>query len=1009
MASSQTTSFTQKKKETIIDGRLFVKSVVMKRIENEHDDSAVMALVVSCIKQTGLFNLGRQHLELYDESLVEEFYQEASVCFRSEKKGGGVAEIFASIRGVEIRINRHLLEDLFSLPSSGLKFDSADKKVHPSCHKTIFVLPFVYLHNFCCRVVENRTGGFEMCTNLRFRMMVAIMFGEPVNWCQVILKRLQEEVSKPLSQKKSFGLLLTNIFSCLDVLFAINSKKIGPGKFIGGSKPTTFNKDIIPADRPSLLEFPQSESLRVVTKQSKAVSSRKRKHSLSDTAQVEETPEVAQPTAPNLQGATPTEEVVTAISGSRANGGYDGRSTTFQSSRNSESTAFPESVIPSPVRASTPVQDPSPHSEPTPVRDPSPLREPTPVRIPTSEQAPIPVTDSSPTEKPIPVRSPSPTQLINGTLLSVQVEQAFERFVQWKSYRVDVYDTLYHWEDWEEEEKFVLEITGTTDISLLIRWENSFCHELITNFYIAQAEARIKGKAHFIDRAPSSPSTDSDDDDDAFQAGLRMSREEAQESELKSSQVSKGQGTSKDRSSPTPQQEAVNEQMIQEDLVFPVQPEEVHQAEIVIPDESRAIPQEDSVPLQDQAEAERQQEDSVLPVPSSTEPQVSKVSAPHDEALQHPTAKPTADAPASPSSQHMVEIPEDRLIYPTPYAALLMLTGPEEPVIRQESPRSALRTERLEALGHHTVFIQDAVNALHKVGKALDKLNLSAAEEIGGVTSDLYNIANALQVLPQLIKVARSNIQQQKKEIMEKEQAKYTSFAARSAIALKASGTKLTEHDKNLDDLSLSLQTLADKFNRIKGKQDEALDLVQSINSHVSEINARNGEEESREAARRWRLQKEAEIDAAFQESITAAIKRLGASHQGYRVFGHRPEHHDPNVPWKQLVRPPPQINLPTDRQPSPGDITQWNKTQLMRYFVKLIKESTIFDRCKTLAKAAEEFTARLEKGIYPCSLPCSLNIGKAIGSPTEKTGFFLSTSRTKEWPFIKTEAKTLS
>ncbi|KAL6582844.1 hypothetical protein OROMI_004922 [Orobanche minor] len=283
----------------------------MNRIQKEHDDSAAMALVVSRIKQTGLFNLGRQHSELYDESLVEEFYQEASVCFRSENKGGGVARIFASIRGVEIRINRQLLEDLFSLPSFSLKLeelesfgsedllssfwcvfigDSADKKVHPSCHKKRFVLPFVYLHDFCCRVVENRTGAFEMCTNLRFRMMVSIMFGEPVNWCQVILKRLQEEVSKPLSQKKSFGLLLTNIFSCLDVPFAINSKKIGPGKFIGGSKPTTFNKDVIPADRPSILELPQSESLRDVTKKSKAVSLKKRKHSLSDT--------VPQPAAP---------------------------------------------------------------------------------------------------------------------------------------------------------------------------------------------------------------------------------------------------------------------------------------------------------------------------------------------------------------------------------------------------------------------------------------------------------------------------------------------------------------------------------------------------------------------------------------------------------------------------------------------------------------------------------------------------------------------------------------
>ncbi|KAL6588030.1 hypothetical protein OROMI_001008 [Orobanche minor] len=596
-------------------------------------------------------------------------------------------------------------------------------------------------------------------------------------------------------------------------------------------------------------------------------------------AQVEKSAEVAQPTATNLQGATPAED----------------------------------SANQSPVRVSTPAQDPSPHREPTSVRDPSSIREPTPVRIPTSEQASIPVTDSSPTVKLIPVRSPSPTQLINDTLLSVQVEQAFERFVHWKSYRVAAYDTLYHWQEWEEEEKFVLEVTDTTDISLLIRWDNNFCQELITKYYIAQVEARIKGKAQSVDHAPSSPSSDSDEDDDALQAGLRMSREEAHESEIKTSLVSQGQGTSQDQSSPTPEQEAASVMQQEENvLVQPVQ------AEIVAPDESRAIPQEESVPLPDQAEAERQQEDSVPPVPSSSESQIPEASVPRDESPQHPAAEPTIDAPASPSSQHMVEVPEDRLIIPTHRAALLMLTGPEETVIRQESPRSVLRTERLEALGHQTVFIQDAVSALHKVGKALDKLNLSAAEEIGGVTSDLYNIANALQVLPQLIEVALSNIQQKIKEIMEAEQAKFTSFAARSAIAMKASGTKLTQHDKNLDDLSLSLKTLVDKFNNIKGKQDDVLDLVQSINSHVSDINARKGEEESQEAARRWRLKKEAELDAAFEESISAAINRLGAPQQRYKVFGSRPEFADPNVPWKDLISPPAQVNLPTDRQPSP-------------------------------------------------------------------------------------------
>ncbi|KAL6564979.1 hypothetical protein OROMI_016429 [Orobanche minor] len=237
---------------------------------------------------------------------------------------------------------------------------------------------------------------------------------------------------------------------------------------------------------------------------------------------------------------------------------------------------------------------------------------------------------------------------------------------------------------------------------------------------------------------------------------------------------------------------------------------------------------------------------------------------------------------------------------------------------------------------------------------------------IKGVTLHLFNIANALQVLLQLLKVALANIRQQKKDILEKEQAKYSTFSARTAIALKASGTKLTGHDKNLDDLSLSLQSLADKFNKIKGKQDDVMDLVHSINSHVSEINARMGEEESREAARHWRLQKEAEINAAFDDSIVAAINRLGILQQGYRVSGSRPEFFDPNVPWKQHVCASPVINLPTDRQPSPEDIKQWKKNELMRYFVKLIRESTIFNQCKTLSKAANEFTARLEKGNLP-------------------------------------------
>ncbi|KAL6582445.1 hypothetical protein OROMI_006459 [Orobanche minor] len=145
-----------------------------------------------------------------------------------------------------------------------------------------------------------------------------------------------------------------------------------------------------------------------------------------------------------------------------------------------------------------------------------------------------------------------------------------------------------------------------------------------------------------------------------------------------------------------------------------------------------------------------------------------------------------------------------------------------------------------------------------------------------------------------------------------------------------------------MDDLSLSLQTLADKFNKIKGKQDDVLDLVQRINSHVSQINARKGEEESREAASRWRLQKEAEIDAALEDSIAAAINRLGILHQGYRVSGSRPEFHDPSVPWKQHVCPPAPINLPNDRQPLSNSSGNLPSLIGVRLYRKLLMSSQL-------------------------------------------------------------------
>ncbi|KAL6557995.1 hypothetical protein OROMI_018345 [Orobanche minor] len=285
MASSQTSSHSQKR-DQIIDGRLFSRSTVMDRIRTEVEDDESMERIIAKIEEQGLYRLGRSHTETYDELIVEQFYRDAIVKALSRKHGGAVISISASVQGISICINQELLESMFGLPSDGLTMEelksfgsdelliaywglftgkSSNRNVHPSCPKKKFCLPFIFLHDFCCRIIENRTGAFDTCTNLRFRM-IAILYGEKVNWSQIVLKRLSEEVLKPQSQKKSFGLLLINILTRSGIRQCKFAKKIGTGKYIGGFKPSAYHQVGPTANRPFLNLMPSAKNSRGVSK-----------------------------------------------------------------------------------------------------------------------------------------------------------------------------------------------------------------------------------------------------------------------------------------------------------------------------------------------------------------------------------------------------------------------------------------------------------------------------------------------------------------------------------------------------------------------------------------------------------------------------------------------------------------------------------------------------------------------------------------------------------------------
>ncbi|KAL6557899.1 hypothetical protein OROMI_018249 [Orobanche minor] len=526
MASSQTSSHSQKR-DQIIDGRLFSRFTVMDRIISEAEDDDNMEKIISKIEEQGLYRLGRSHPELYDELIVEEFYRVASVKTHSRKHGGGIISISASIQDISICINQDLLVSMFGLPTDGLTMEElesfgsdelltafrglftgkrSNKDVHPSCPKKKFCLPFVFLHDFCCRIIENRTGAFDTCTNLRFRMMIAILYGEKVKWSQIVLKRLSEEVSKPHSQKKSFGLLLNNILTRSGVRQSKSAKKIGTGKLIGGFKPSAYHQAGPSANRPFLNQMPSAKNPRGVSSKTSVAedeSSRKRKRSGSDSKSplvekkkhkkasksklrgtvtdpviIKDVP-AAQPADHQTEGETPAVESTTSQSilpEPTASNDH-----IFAGLENlSDSTAHIESFVSSPVRVPIPEQDPTLHRVPSPSRDPTPDRVPTPVKDSSPIQDPSPVDDPIPIENSIPVRSPSPA----AQSIIQKVDQAFARFIKWKSYRTAPYDVLINWKDLKEEEEFILKVTDSKEILWLFKMDNEDCKELIYSHYL---------------------------------------------------------------------------------------------------------------------------------------------------------------------------------------------------------------------------------------------------------------------------------------------------------------------------------------------------------------------------------------------------------------------------------------------------------------------------------------------------------------------------------------------
>ncbi|KAL6560097.1 hypothetical protein OROHE_006335 [Orobanche hederae] len=204
-------------------------------------------------------------------------------------------------------------------------------------------------------------------------------------------------------------------------------------------------------------------------------------------------------------------------------------------------------------------------------------------------------------------------------------------------------------------------------------------------------------------------------------------------------------------------------------------------------------PDSTPVPVAVSEEAERQQEPEPTPVPVSSDPEPSHIAA-------------------------------------------------STSIRRPESPRSVARKEQLNALGRQSLFLQDAVEALYKVGKEMDWLNLTASEEMESAKVELSRIAVAFSTLPQDLKEAFANSQKLEEQLLLEEQSQLRTVESKTVAVLEYTDSRISDHDAKIHAMAKVISSSDEKLAKFEEQQDNVLKVLRSIDHTVSELNAKKGE-----------------------------------------------------------------------------------------------------------------------------------------------------------------------
>ncbi|KZV30685.1 hypothetical protein F511_42610 [Dorcoceras hygrometricum] len=222
---------------------VFIQNALQVNLESVLSlPNGVMLKVFKALESTRLRVFFGCSTAIYEKDL-QEFFANAKV----ERDA-----VVSTVGGKRMFISEKIFTVVFRLPTEGLvvisespermvthmqiEFSDSGVPVERSCKKKAMKIEYRLLNDIIAKALTAKVGSFDVVTQERFDMMVAIMDGVELNWRNILFGILKVKVNTSTKQASGFTVQISLLIEGVQEIQLGKSKALPSLKIFNGSK-----------------------------------------------------------------------------------------------------------------------------------------------------------------------------------------------------------------------------------------------------------------------------------------------------------------------------------------------------------------------------------------------------------------------------------------------------------------------------------------------------------------------------------------------------------------------------------------------------------------------------------------------------------------------------------------------------------------------------------------------------------------------------------------------------